>query len=304
MEINSKDIDNDSDIDIIRTRGDYYFFKALLRSVNSGNNLSFDDKLIGFFGFYEGVPTKYGSLSGTSMATPHIAGVAALLKQAYPDFSPEKIKKLIKSTAVNLGYDINTQGAGRVDALRAVKPFKDINLTYWANREIVSLFAEGIVQGYSDNTYRPDNGVTMDQLAVFLGRAMNLTPYNKSTPTFEDVPSTNWAYGYIEKIYQLNITSGCRYDRITQKRYYCPSRIVTRAQQSVFLVKALNLNLSYNSTPSFRDVTPTYWAYKEIETAKRAGIIQGYSDGTFRPEGFVTRAQEAVFLVRAFNIPF
>jgi len=63
---------------------------------------------------------KHVQISGTSMATPHVAGAAALLKQKNPGWSPEEIKTALKNTAKDLGYDINTQGAGRIDILKAV----------------------------------------------------------------------------------------------------------------------------------------------------------------------------------------
>ncbi len=60
------------------------------------------------------------SISGTSMAAPHVAGVASLLNQKFSSIRPARIKSKIKSTAVNLGYDINKQGNGLVDAYSAV----------------------------------------------------------------------------------------------------------------------------------------------------------------------------------------
>jgi len=68
-------------------------------------------------------PSGYRLASGTSMATPHVAGVVALLKQAHPDWSPEIIKAAIMNPALDLGYDPLTQGSGRVDA------FKSYNIT-------------------------------------------------------------------------------------------------------------------------------------------------------------------------------
>ena len=63
---------------------------------------------------------RYTSASGTSMATPHAAGVCALLLEAQPDLTPEEVKSRLMSTTVDLGATQYTQGSGRVDAYTAV----------------------------------------------------------------------------------------------------------------------------------------------------------------------------------------
>jgi len=84
---------------------------------------------------------SFRASSGTSMSTPQVSGVAALLLEAEPTLTPAEIKEILKSTAIDLGYDENTQGAGRLDAYAAVKtipePMKDLSVSVSAPESIV-----------------------------------------------------------------------------------------------------------------------------------------------------------------------
>lgn len=66
------------------------------------------------------VDDLYTTLSGTSMATPHVAGAAAILAQEHPDWRGERLKAALMSTAKDAGHTVYQQGAGRVDVARAV----------------------------------------------------------------------------------------------------------------------------------------------------------------------------------------
>jgi serine protease AprX len=65
------------------------------------------------------VDALYTRSSGTSMATPHATGAAALLLEAFPDLTPARLKDRFMNTAKDLGLDANVQGKGRVDAYQA-----------------------------------------------------------------------------------------------------------------------------------------------------------------------------------------
>ena len=69
----------------------------------------------------ECIDSVHVALSGTSMATPHVAGVAALLLQKNPSWTPANVKAALRSTALNLTQPKTMQGYGRVRALRAIQ---------------------------------------------------------------------------------------------------------------------------------------------------------------------------------------
>ncbi|WP_282432079.1 S8 family serine peptidase, partial [Thermincola ferriacetica] len=60
------------------------------------------------------ITNYYVTMSGTSMATPMVAGTAALLLEQNP-WTPDEVKRQLMSTALNLGFAVNEQGAGEVN---------------------------------------------------------------------------------------------------------------------------------------------------------------------------------------------
>lgn len=66
------------------------------------------------------VNDRYTTASGTSMATPHVAGAAAILAQAHPDWTNEQLKGTLIGSTTDLGLPVNDQGAGQVDVAAAV----------------------------------------------------------------------------------------------------------------------------------------------------------------------------------------
>jgi subtilisin family serine protease len=73
---------------------------------------------------FAGSPTCFDNqhirISGTSMATPHVAGAAALVRQAFPGYSPEQVKQLLKNSARDLNTSVNDQGAGMINLQTAI----------------------------------------------------------------------------------------------------------------------------------------------------------------------------------------
>jgi hypothetical protein len=113
---------------------------------------------------------------------------------------------------------------------------------------------------------------------------------------FADVPADHPFHDFVETIFRGGITSGCGAGA------YCVTSAVTRAQMAVFLLRAI-LGPSYVPPPAtgtfFTDVPAGSFAAAWIEQLAAAGITSGCGGGKFCPNAAVTRAQMAVFLLRA-----
>jgi hypothetical protein len=140
------------------------------------------------------------------------------------------------------------------------------------------------------------NGVTRPQ-----GSHCDIGAFEKfiiTTPTFLDVPFDGFAWAQIESIYTAGITGGCS----TNPLNYCPNNSVTRAQMAVFLLRGIH-GSAYSPPAAtgtvFTDVPSDAFAAAWIEQMVAEGITSGCGNGNYCPNSTVTRAQMAVFLLRA-----
>jgi len=132
--------------------------------------------------------------------------------------------------------------------------FGDLTCTYWAYRFIEYAFAKGLMAGFNGppnagggNTlvFRPDQLVTRQAMALFLAKVRDLSDHDFAafappacgSESFADVPCSNAAYKQIEYIASKGITVGFA------DGFFRPGQSVTRAQMSVFLVRASRLPL-------------------------------------------------------------
>lgn len=119
-----------------------------------------------------------------------------------------------------------------VGAASATTGFTDVPSSYWAYQQIQYLAAKKIVSGYVGGTFRPEQSVTRDEFAKMLATALGLQQYRPAKPTFTDVSSTVWSYGYIEAAVKAGYIKG-----ITTKTYG-PSQYIKRADLAVLMVRA------------------------------------------------------------------
>ncbi len=114
------------------------------------------------------------------------------------------------------------------------------------------------------------------------------------TPTFTDVDPTTDVGKDIQKLFDAGIING------NGDGTFAPQNGVTRAE----LCKMVNNLKGYKtvSAEGFSDVTPDKWYYTHVLIGKQAGYINGFPDGSFRGDDYITREQVCAIICRAFGI--
>lgn len=119
------------------------------------------------------------------------------------------------------------------------------------------------------------------------GGSYALIHYNK---TFNDVTESFWAHDLIKRAAAQQLVLG------TSATSFTPQGQMTRAEFATVLVRLLDL--SSESTSTFTDVADGKWYSEYVQAAYEAGLVQGRSATQFDPEGYITREEMAVLIVR------
>ena len=154
------------------------------------------------------------------------------------------------------------------------------------------------IVGYDDGTFKPDSNMSRAEAATIFARliaeAKGETVSGKSS--FADVSSKEWYSSYIGYLEKYDVING--YTDGTFK----PDASVTRAEFVAMTVRYYDLFNDVNKTGNtvkYTDVSNSYWAYSDIAFAKNIGWLNGYSDGSFRGDNDITRAEVVTVVNRA-----
>ena len=148
----------------------------------------------------------------------------------------------------------------------------------------------GYIVGYDDGTVRPNGKITRAEVATIFFRLLtdeSRDAYWCQTNDFSDVSASDWFNNAISTLTNAGILDG--YEDGT----FRPNGNITRAEFATIAVRFFDL--TYEGEDLFPDISD-HWARDYINQAAAAGFVNGYEDGTFRPNNAITRA-EAVTLV-------
>ena len=151
------------------------------------------------------------------------------------------------------------------------------------------------IVGYGNGEVRPQNSITRAEVAAIFFRLLeddvrdaNYTRQNK----FTDVSNDAWYCSAVSTLSAMGIISG--YPDAT----FRPNASITRAE---FAAIATRFDVNGDKTPaSFNDIAG-HWAKDEIAVAANNGWVNGYEDGSFRPQNKITRAETMSLVNRVLN---
>ncbi|MDF2522951.1 MAG: putative S-layer protein [Clostridiales bacterium] len=177
------------------------------------------------------------------------------------------------------------------------KQFKDVKEDFWAYKAIIELAKRGIIDGYPDETFKPDKSVTRSEFASLLTKSLKLTPTD-NTQTFADVAPSSWDFNAVEA--SKKYLTG--YQTSNGTLYFYGNQYAVREDMAVALVKALNIPKEADNgqlQQIFSDYNSISASLRDyVYTAYKAGIMVG-SNNKFAPQNNLTRAEAATLLIRA-----
>lgn len=176
------------------------------------------------------------------------------------------------------------------DATDDKTPLTDIS-GHWAEDYINELYNLDVVSGYSDGRFGPDDKLTRAQIVKIALLAFEHGTDGETNP-FTDLSEAEWYYNYVLSAAELEIVSGY------SDKTFRPDSNVTRAEALKIVLTAGGITDFSSVTPNFSDVdTVNDWYAKYTAYAKDSGLIGGYSDGTFKGNQNITRAEVCKIVV-------
>jgi len=276
---------------------------------NSGSALDIAAPGGRILSYYKASGERFGYYGGTSMASPLVAGVAALILSVDPSLAAEEVYDILAGSADDLGASGWDEqfGWGLLDADEAVSQARDgtsptsttsttsttttssttttttttliaaprfVDVTedstpYWY--EIDYLASMGVVTGFSDGLFRPEDEIKRQQFAKMITLAAGCAVTEDDTCPFVDVQRFTgdlYPYHYVAVAYQCGFTQG------TTATYFSPYRTLTRAQLITMVVRAAGLSeppAAY--TAPFGNFSTTHYPF--ARKAAHAGLLDG-----------------------------
>ena len=156
-------------------------------------------------------------------------------------------------------------------------------------RQVPALLTSHVryMEGFPEGTFQPDKQLTRAQAAQMVYRLLAAPDSGMGPCSYADVPASQW--------YAKAVTALCRLGLFDDGSQFRPEDIITRAEFVDLLVR---LRPEAQGQAVFSDVPAWHWAAQQIGAAVQLGWINGYPDGTFKPDKGLSRAEACTIINR------
>lgn len=144
------------------------------------------------------------------------------------------------------------------------------------------------IEGYGDKTFGPDKSITRAEISKIVSMAYEIA---KADENFPDVEADHWAAQFIGGLQKAKVVVGDLDGK------FRPEDGLTRAEFAAIVSRA-NKKEGTGEVKSFTDIA-NHWAENIIKDLSKKGVIEGYEDGTFKPDNKVTRAEAVSMILRS-----
>ncbi|PLS17819.1 alkaline serine protease [Bacillus sp. M6-12] len=265
----------------------------------------------------------YGALTGTSMAAPHVTAMAALYMEKYPSLTNKQIRQKLQQNVLDLGEPsrdplygfglIQADTASMMQAPETKASFivgekGKISLTitalpeesagynlYRNNRLIISNGSGKVIEDFGVKGNVEYLLVPLVNGEEIVDQSYNLS-VSLQSPLIPDLNNDLWYTRNMIYLYSKGIINGYLNGEVR------PNKLVTRAEAVAMLGSSLGYSPVKRIT-KFTDVASDSFASGYIQTAYEQGILNGFPDGTFKPNSPVTRVEMAILLSKAYSLP-
>mgnify|MGYP004602791801 CR=1 FL=1 len=174
--------------------------------------------------------------------------------------------------------------------------FSDVASDHWAYKAIYRLKELEIISGVSDDMFAPDKTITREQFVKLLCEAMKLSAADSSAH-FSDVDENAWYAKYVNIAYANGIISG------VGDGLFGVGRNIKRQELCTMIARAINAQTESGTQLQFSDSGDiAEYAKNSVAYLVHNGAVNGFSDNTFRPNDYCTRAQAAKIIYEVMNI--
>ncbi len=237
-------------------------------------------------------------LTGDSYTIDSIGvGLEAIITYEYTvTRADEREGEIVNEVTVKAGDNVTDSDTETTPVDDGWTPKPDDDDTVYVPNWLNTTDHYAYIVGYEDGTIRPQNNITRAEVATIFFRLLTDNArerYWSTTNDFSDVAAASWYNNAISTLSNMGIING--YEDGTFK----PNAPITRAEFTAIATRFFDYEAEYDG--AFNDVSARAWYADYVQAAVDMGLVDGYPDGGFHPDAYITRAEACTIVNRVLH---